>query len=345
MHQKCIRAALLGGAVLACTPAVAQSQVQVYGTVDIAVGVLESQPPGPPNAAVTRVSGVHNGGVQTSYLGFKGSEDLGGGLRANFVLESFMRADTGTPGRFGPAPAQDPFFSRASWVGLQGGLGEVRAGNLPNPAWLSTIFSSAMASNSIFSPAFRQQYNGSTRGNNALDTSLPNALGYSTPSLGGLVGTLVLQAREAGAGGHNLVANLVYRRGPLMLTAAATRVRHAPPPDPAAALDEQLLMAGAAYDFGALRAFAQYAQLDNDMAGTTSKMPQLGLSVPLGVGEFQLAWARDRTSGRVDQTRTTTSAGYIHHLSKRSSLYVMAASDKLPVGTADSAVVGMRHAF
>lgn len=345
MHHSCAHAALLAGAVFACIPAAAQSQVQVYGTIDVAAGVLESQPPGPPNAPITRVNGVHNGGVQTSYFGFKGSEDLGGGLRANFVLESFLRADTGVPGRFGPAPAQDPFFSRAAWVGLQGRLGDLRAGNLPNPAWLSSVFSSSMGSNSIFSPAFRQQYNGSTRGNNALDTSLPNALGYSTPSFGGLVGTLVLQARESAPGGHNLVANLVYRRGPLMLTAAATRVRHAPPPDPAAAMDEQLLMAGVSYDFGVLRAFGQFAQLDNDLTGVTDKMPQLGVSVPLGVGEFQLAWARDRSSGRSHATRTTTSGGYIYHLSKRSSVYLMATSDKLPVGTANSAIVGMRHAF
>jgi predicted porin len=345
MHSKCITAALLGTAALACTGVAAQAQVQVYGTVDVAVGALESQPPGPPHAPITKVTGVHNGGVQTSYLGFRGSEDLGGGLRANVVLESFMRMDTGVPGRFGPAPVQDPFFSRASWVGLQGGWGEMRLGNVPNPAWLSLVFSSAMGSNSLFSPAFRQQFNGSTRGNNALDTSLPNVVAYSTPSFAGLAGTVAWQAREASPGGHNIVANVVYRKGPLMLTAAVSRVRHAPPPDPASALDERLVLAGGSYDFGALRGFVQYGQLDNDLAGTTDKMPQLGVVVPLGVGEWQLAWARDRTSGRADRTRTTTSTGYIHHLSKRSSLYLLAASDKLPVGTANSAVVGMRHAF
>jgi predicted porin len=324
----------------------AQAQVQLYGTVDAAFGRLSAQPPGPPNAPIANSTGVHNGGVQTSYFGMRGAEDLGSGLRANFQLEAFFRVDTGMEGRFSPpGPPQDPLFSRSSWIGLQGPWGDLKLGNVSNPSWLSLIFSSAMGSNSLFSPAFRQQFNGSTRGNNPLDTALPNSVLYSTPNLGGMVASLAVQARELSPGGNNVLANAVYRSGPLLLTAAGARIRHAPPPDPAAALDASYYVVGASYDLKAVKLFGQYAQLKDDLARTTDKMPQLGLTVPVRSGEFQLAWARDRTTGAANRTRTTTSAGYIHNLSRRSSLYAMFANDDLSVGTATSYVVGMRHTF
>lgn len=344
MRRKTYLAAAMA-ATLALAGSPVHAQVQLYGTVDVAVGTLASQPPGAPNAPITKIKGVHNGGVQTSYFGFRGTEDLGGGLKASFQLESFMRVDSGTNGRFGPLPVQDPFFSRASWVGLQGDFGDIKLGNVANPAWLAMVFSSAMGSNSIFSPGFRQQYNGSTRGNNGLDTSLPNSIAYTTPRLGGMVGTLVYQAKEGPLGGNNFNASVVYRDGPLLLTAATARVRHAPPPDTPAAQDETLTMVGGSYDFKAVKLFAQYSTLKNDLARTKDKMPHIGLTAPLGSGELQLAWASDRTSGATNTTRKTTSLSYIHNLSKRTSVYGMAASDKLPVGTANSYVVGVRHTF
>lgn len=328
-----------------CVPAAfAQSSVQIYGVVDVAVGRLAVQPPGAPAAPIVRTTAVQNGGVTTSYLGFRGTEDLGGGLRASFALEAFFRADSGSMGRYGPAPTQDALFSRAAWVGLQGGWGDLKLGNVPNPAWLSMIFTSAMGSNSLFSPSFRQQFNGSTRGNNPLDTSLVNTIAYSTPPIGGVVGTLAVQARESTPDGNNYVGNVVYRGGPMMLTAAFERVSHAP--GGTVALDQNYYLVGGSYDFGRAKAFAQYAQLENELTGATDKMPHVGVTVPVGPGEVQLAWARDRnTRGAVSTTRTTTSLGYIHNLSKRTSVYGILSSDKLPVGTATSYVVGVRHAF
>ena len=100
----------------------AQSQVQIYGTIDAAVGRIETQPPGAPAAPILSVTGVHNGGLQTSYFGFRGTEDLGGGLKAKFQLEGFLRADTGQSGRFDASPTSgaDNLWSRESYVGLGG---------------------------------------------------------------------------------------------------------------------------------------------------------------------------------------------------------------------------------
>lgn len=337
---------VLSGATLAAAAALAQSTgVQLYGTIDVAVGELASQPPGPPNAAITKIKGVHNGGVQTSYFGVRGTEDLGGGLKAKFQLESFIRVDTGLPGRFNTPTVNDPFWSRSAWVALEGGFGEVRLGLNSNPAWLSMIFSSAMGANSTFSPVFRQQYNGSTRGSLGLDTALPNSISYSTPRLGGVVGTVAVQAGEGRGNGANWVGNVVYRSGPLMLTAGGARAEHEPPPDPAAAQDQQWFVIGGSYDLKVVKLFAQVTSFDNGASGLKINTPHIGLTAPLGAGELQLAWAEGRNSGSSTAKRTTTSAGYYYNLSRRTGIYGMFASDKVAVGTANSYVLGVRHAF
>lgn len=334
---------LIAGAAQAQTPT---SSVSVYGTVDLGVGSLQSQPPGPPTAPITTVRGVHNGGIQFSYIGFRGTEDLGGGLKAKFQLESFIRADTGASGRFNPpGPPQDPFWSRSSWVGVEGGFGEVRLGNNSNPAWLAHLFTSAMGGNSIFSPSFRQQYNGSTRGYMAQDTALPNSVSYATPSLGGTVVTVNLQAPEGSGLGTNINMSAVHRSGALLLAVAGARVKHAPLPDPAGALDERFVMVGGSYDLNVVRLFAQYTDHKDALANRKTRSPHIGLTVPVGTSQIQLAWGESKTSGATSSKRTTTSAGYVHPLSKRTELYLMLANDKLPVGTAKSYMAGIKHAF
>lgn len=343
------RLAPLTLAALGLIGATAQAQtspLSFYGTVDLGVGKLASQPPGPPNAPVTSVTGVHNGGVQTSYFGLRGTEDLGDGLKAKFQMEAFIRADTGAAGRFNPpGPPQDPFWSRSSWVGLEGGFGELRLGNNTNPAWLANVFTSAMGSNSLFSPSFRQQYNGSTRGYMAQDTGLPNSLSYSSPNLAGTVVTINVQAAEGSGSGNNVNASVVHRSGPLLLAAAGARVQHVPSPDPAGTLDEQFVMLGAAYDLKVVKLFAQYTDFKDKLGNIQIKTPHLGLTAPLGSGQLQLAWAEGKTSGAASGKRTTTSAGYVHSLSRRTQLYLMVGTDKLPVGTAKSYVTGIRHTF
>jgi len=345
------RLAPLTLAALGLIGASAQAQTQTsslsfYGTVDLGVGKLASQPPGPPNAPISSVTGVHNGGVQTSYFGLRGTEDLGDGLKAKFQLEAFIRADTGTPGRFNPpGPPQDPFWSRSSWVGLEGGFGELRIGLNTNPAWLAHVFTSAMGGNSLFSPSFRQQYNGSTRGYMAQDTGLPNSLSYSSPNMGGTVVTVNVQMAEGSGSGNNLNASVVHRSGPLLLAAGGARIQHAPSPDPAGTLDEQFVMLGASYDLKMVKLFAQYTDFSDKLANVKIKTPHLGLTAPLGSGQFQLAWAEGKTTGAANGKRTTTSAGYLHSLSRRTQLYLMASNDKVSVGTAKSYIAGIRHTF
>jgi predicted porin len=265
-------------------------------------------------------------------------------LRAQFQLESFFRADTGQSGRFNPpqGPFQDSFFSRAAWVGLAGGFGDVKLGNISNPAFASMAMTSAMGGVSTFSPTFRQQYNGATRGAMVLGTALTNSVAYTTPNLGGVVGTLLVQAAE-GRGGSNVVGNAVYRSGPIVLTAGFSDSSHEPQPATEVPVDEKVVVVGGSYDFKVVKLFAQYtSQKDATISAATTKTPHLGLTVPIGAGELQAAWARGKTDS---SSRTTIGLGYLHPLSKRTSLYGYAGSDKVSVGTATSYMVGIRHSF
>ncbi|MCH8179406.1 MAG: porin [Proteobacteria bacterium] len=100
-------------AIAASSAAFAQSSVTLYGVVDASFESIKS------DKTYTRVSSDN---LATSRIGFKGTEDLGGGLKANFRLESNVKVDTGANGN-------SRFFDRAAWVGVSSAdAGELRIG-------------------------------------------------------------------------------------------------------------------------------------------------------------------------------------------------------------------------
>lgn len=110
-----MKKSLIALAVLAASgAAMAQSSVTLYGVADVWVGSVKSEL----NGKSERETKLDSGGVSTSRIGFKGTEDLGGGLKANFQLEQSIGLDDGTGGT----------FDRQSWVGLSGGFGAVQLG-------------------------------------------------------------------------------------------------------------------------------------------------------------------------------------------------------------------------
>jgi predicted porin len=93
----------------------AQTNVQVYGLIDAGVETLNHA-----NANQNSVTKVISGGKNTSRWGFRGTEDLGGGLKAVFGLEGGILLDTGN--------ADGPLFKRQAFVGLDGSFGRVVLG-------------------------------------------------------------------------------------------------------------------------------------------------------------------------------------------------------------------------
>ncbi|WP_343652040.1 porin [Herbaspirillum sp.] len=102
--------------------AFAQSTVTIYGIVDTSIRYLSSD-----NAQGNSNVRMDNGAIANSRLGFKGTEDLGGGLKAMFQLENGFNGDNGSMSQ------ANTIFNRQSWVGLGGSFGKVSIGRQNTP--------------------------------------------------------------------------------------------------------------------------------------------------------------------------------------------------------------------
>lgn len=115
-----MKKSLIALAVMAAAGAAsAQSSVQLYGLADIWVGQAKISGNFNEQNLDWKQTKVDSGGVNTSRWGLKGSEDLGGGLKAVFQLEQGFALDTG---------AAASGFNRVATVGLSGNFGAVTLG-------------------------------------------------------------------------------------------------------------------------------------------------------------------------------------------------------------------------
>lgn len=160
----------------------AQSQVTVYGIIDVALAHMNNADAA--GHGVTREPSLT--GSLPSRIGFRGSEDLGGGLSAVFNLESGFNPDVGTLGQGGR------IFGRQAWVGLRGGWGTLQLGRILNMTYLATMKSDVLGPN-LFSI-------------NSIDLYLPNArsdnaIGYLGTFDGVTVGATWSVGRDASNAG------------------------------------------------------------------------------------------------------------------------------------------------
>lgn len=341
---------VLAGVAAACAlcTAHAQSSVTLYGIVD--AYVARSVTPG--TASSTALLG--SGGMATSVWGLRGKEDLGGGRSAQFVLESFFRPDTGAAGRVGT----DPLFSRNAYVSLlDDNLGQLRVGRITNPYFLAAIRSNPFADSTTFAPVLLQSYipNGSLNPSITGDTSWNNAVSYTTPELGGVSASAMYSFGEkAGDTSKNKFGfNALYIAGKVVAVASYIQLRFNATPDgdvnvPPGFGKQQAFLAGGSYDFGFVRAFAQYQRITTDATTDVRRNGgQAGVSIPLGRGSVLASYAYMRsTVGNAPQSRNTWTVGYDFNLSKRTDLYANYLSDRASgVSSGSLAAIGMRHRF
>ncbi len=320
---------------LASLGAQAQSQVKVYGLIDLSIGSSQEVGVGKPVK-----SAVDSGKMTTSYYGLSGSEDLGGGLTGLFKLESFLRADSGEQGRF----SGDPQFSRTASVGLSHkDYGTLTLGRNTTALFLSTLSFNAFGDSFGYSPSIRH-YFGS--GQNAVtgDTGWSDSVAYASPSWNGWRFGVAGAAKEASTGssnGDNWSANLAYASGPL---AAALVLQDVEKDGTATVADTRTTQLNVSYDFGVAKLFAQYATVENRSTGIDSDLSGLGVRVPAGPGALIAQWSQN--SPETGSERNTYSVGYLYPLSKLTELYAVTMKDALdgqPSGHSYSA--GMRLRF
>ena len=320
----------------------AQSSVKLYGMVDMSVGSFET-------AGGDRTTEVASGRMMTSYFGLSGSEDLGGGLKAEFVLESFLAADTGS----NVTNNAGGFWGRGSWVGLSGDFGRVALGQYDNPLFASGYLYNPFGSSMYFSPTMRHYYgifgNVTSLG---FDTGFVNSVTYETPNMSGFVGTLQYSPKESGAAGrkNSYSAAVNYTAGPLsaQLTYVKGGISDTVGGFQAYKQDEKVWSLGASYDFGVAKAFLQYTDVDDKTSAQEDKIYQVGVSVPLTDKASVMAsyGQLKRDSGGSTLNDKVFSLGYGYALSKRTDVYgVFNNNQTTNLESGQSFAVGVRHNF
>lgn len=327
-------------------PVWAQSTVQIYGLLDVSAGQFQS-------AGGLKLKRLDSGNFSTSHLGFRGTEDLGGGLRAGFTLETFLRLDTGGAGR----ADIDTFWGRNANVNLTGGFGNVRLGRMGPPMFVSSLQFNPFGDSFGYSPTIRQYYSLPAGTPLVGDSGWNNAVAYTTPAMGGLSATVMVAAGEGAATsrGKNLGANVTYRDGALGVTAAWQDVKsQGVLGRPISAFpgfsSQTAYQVGGTYDFKVLRLFAQYGRISTDATlDVDTTNVHVGASVPVGTGSLLVAYGTskvDVAGPTAEKTSKILTAGYDYPLSKRTNIYAIYLSDKftgLTNGTTYAA--GMRHRF
>ena len=333
--QKTNRLALAVLALLGSTAAFAQSSVTLYGRVNTTVERQE--------VGNVKTTGLFD---NNSRFGFKGTEDLGGGLKAGFQLESGFESDTGASDSRG-------FFARQSEVNLSGGFGTVRLGNFFPESYYATADYVSMHNHDTGSSADALYYDPVWFG--ALGTK--NTVGYRSPTFGGLVvdAAVILHERAANTrnkNGYDLAAN--YNLGALSLGAGYSSVDS----------NYQAALRGL-YTFGNFTVGAYYQrnkdanQLRASGAGTRDTFRLSGMYA-MGASEFHVNVGRAGEYKNInDSDATQYTVGYNYNLSKRTKVYgyytrINNSSEGTyglggsPVGRgvdSNSLAVGIRHNF
>lgn len=341
----------------ACASVQAQSSLQLYGVVDITTGSFQSSGT-EGSAANARVTKVDGNQMVTSFIGFKGTEDLGGGLKTGFVIESFLRPDTGESGRFGTA---DPFWSRAANVWAQNSLGKLTVGRQGTLLFVNTLSFNPLSAAFGLSPAIRLTF-GSPWGNDKSDSGWSNALTYQTPNLSGFTGALQVQFGEDASKGErtSYALSAGYASGPFAIGGAWQTLRsaEAPKSNLIAGQAQNFGMLGVSYDAGFAKFFGQYGTFANKgfagAANIDTRLYQVGAAVPVTKsGKLLASYGQSKeesaTGGAaLDAKHAIFTLAYDHWLSKRTDVYAAYMLDdeqRTGFKKGHTYVVGVRHAF
>ena len=331
----------------------AQSAVQIYGTVD--AGLIKST-----NQTLNIGKRANN------TLGFKGTEDLGNGLKALFQLEMRYEPDTGTL-----ESATRPLFQGQSRVGLQGDFGMVRLGRgltalyesstafepwhgLPTPAGFQTDLQVAGYATAFGSGADPLGVAGNS-GNR-----FANAVFYNSPEFAGFQVNTTIATKENNGGayiGNGTAAapqypasvigsvnpysiSTTYKNGPVAAMLATERN----------AVETRLWsIAASIFATPELKLMASYQRQNQEHTKTLNPLTKawiLGANYTMGPGKILAGYGQKTPDGLAKVKQL--SVGYEYSLSKRTYLYADASKKKNPalaIPTVNTYALGVNHAF
>lgn len=357
-----MKKSLIALAVLAASgAAMAQSSVSIYGIADVWVGKVTSKDTRGGANTKTSTTGLESGGWDTSRIGFRGTEDLGGGLKANFQIETSIALDQPTATSLG---------DRTAYIGLAGGFGEVQLGK----NWTAYDDVWGIANNN-FDSAFtaRPMAFGYTDNPN-------NTIKYISPSFGGFTGAVSYSMGEDKVDGVNsagsvVALNVTYANGPLTV-AFAHQTEKLGDASPAGVLANRLgleteLVDGTyatgskiannqiagSYDLGVAKLQAVYNQSKlTDVGNNSVKSNEyaFGVEVPVAAN-LSVAAGYGQAKVKVAGAEVGKAKAYgfavNYTLSKRTNVYAGYSQEKLTQPTVTGSLkdsvyaVGVKHSF
>lgn len=293
----------------------AQTNVTVYGLLDAGI----SHESGGANGSIWKVAtGVQSG----NRLGFKGTEDLGGGLQASFQIENGFNVDDG-------GMRQGALFGRQAHVGLSGNFGAVRFGRQYDPLFLALdsidpfgtgltgATTNLMAAGTFGATATAQGAFGTA------DVRVNNSVTYSTPSMSGFTANVLYGFGEvAGDTAKNRTYSLSanYANGPLAAVLAYSSNNNGTAAT-AVTNTSKVMLLGGTYNLGPATAHLGYETEKND-AGADYRDWMLGVSAPLGGGTVMASYIKKTDKAAAgDKGAKQYAFGYTYPLSKRTNVY------------------------
>lgn len=330
---------LAAAALLAvAAPAMAQSSVTVFGVIDLAARSVDNG---------SSQKQLAKDGLNSSRLGFRGVEDLGGGLKANFWIEGALDADTGN--------ATGQTWQRRSTIGLQGGFGEVRFGRQKNPTGLNWEQLDPFGDTGMGSSSRLQQSSGLIPANGAYQSfsRSSNSISYDTPTGAGFFGAALVAAGEGALGNKYVGGRVGYRAGPLFAVLAYGQT------EVTSAIDAKMTNFGATYDFGVVKLFGMYNT--TEVGAAEQKNYLGGISAPFGPLTMRASYQKMDGEGTIgNRSAKHATVGGDYALSRRTAVYAnyskisnsgpanftVATGSTLVPGTGSSGYeVGLRHSF
>lgn len=346
----------LAAATVLSLPVMAQSSVTLYGIADAALLSVS-------NKSGSRMTGIDSGVLQSSRFGFRGTEDLGGGLGALFVLESGVSLDTGA--------GSAVLFNRQAYVGLSSkSLGTVSLGRQYGPIYDQLIGLSG-------APAFGVQAGaidgiaapGSTSSvarfeNTIGSTRFDNSVKYTSPTVSGFRASAMVGFGEvagSSSSGQTLSAGVGYLQGPVSLGLGylTSKCQAATGCSPLQD-DNKVVALGGGYDFGVAKLSAIFTSQENgkNVRGNDADVMSLIAQVPLGAWMLAAGYQTLNDKTRLDQDIKQVNLGALYSLSKRMTAYAFYSAQKVDNGGKASMAlytssdgrqsifgIGVRHTF
>lgn len=314
-------------AVAATGAAFAQSSVTIDGNVEMSI----IKPLGTTGARLDATNGFNQ-------IRFRGVEDLGGGLSANFTLAQRFSPESG--GNDGTANGR-PAFQGETTVGLAGGFGSIKIGRaltaLGGPVNNSDPWGTNGAGNVA---TLATGYSADPRQADGAGIARTDGLFYTSPSFGGFSAAVTYGFKNSVAAAPTANANgfgslwLTYAAGPLYIAGGMESNRN----------NDDIAAILGSYDFGAFKLMAGYGKIDmataNDRKGWN-----IGAIVPMGAAAIKVGYGvqKDDTAN-VDLTKKF-GLGVDYNLSKRTTVYVSYGRNSVLAANKSGYDVGIRHRF